>query len=289
MLDGLRTSKTPKASGVWRDAHSRLLENVKSQAFIPQDGEPAYAKRNGQRIKLPAYIPYIGPHYFQHKPRILCYAINQNLSRHARWTEDWTSRWGLDINTAVDRLNRAATEGLALPIKPYAEGFIPLVALLALKKYGKEEENRSPLLIDQILAVTNFVKFSTAEDASSSSIPDSWWYECAHRYVKQEIQILAPDIVVSFGQRTTVELSRILGELRSEGIGPLLLGCRFPCRIPSIKARPLTPPESRIWSESVLPLTERMLQPKVNTYHKWRMLQYPGYFLDVVQSWDVSR
>lgn len=268
-----------------RAACASLRENVLSQDFVPQDGSPAYGIVDGGRLPLSAYAPYVGSRYFHHRPRILCYAINQNLSRHARWSEDWGKQWARDRELAVDRLNLAAASGKALPIKPYAEGFMPLVAAMALAGNGGSIGTQQRVTVDELIAVTNFVKFSTAEDASSSSIPTAWWRESAKRYVKQEVEVLEPDLIIGFGQRTVRELRLVLDALN--GHRPRLLPCRFPGRIPSVKARPLSRRESRTWETHIMPLAKRVKEPPADSYHQWRMLRFPGYFLEIAKSWAM--
>jgi hypothetical protein len=241
---------------------------------------------DGTKVYLPAYIPYIGPRYFEYRPRILCYAINQNLSPHVPWTNEWIAYWARDIDAAQDRLNRAAYEHRPIPIRPYAEGFIPLVALLAAKQWIAIRGGYLPETIEDVVAVTNFIKFSTAKDASSSSIPNIWWQDCGTLYVKPEIQALGPDIILAFGQKTTVELRRLLGVDGVSAHEIQLLGCRFPARIPSIKGRPLSSSESRMWSSDILPLIGKMRKPQKNSYHRWKMESFPGYFIDVINAWD---
>lgn len=263
----------------WAEAHDRLIENIIVQNYLPREKVAACARVGSRRRVLPAYIPYIGSEYFRFRPRVLCYAINQNLSKHTRWTHDWCTEWGADPGVAIDRLNEAAAKGKALPIKPYAEGFIPLAATILLAQVGRQCQAELPPVVDRVIAVTNFVKFSTGEDASSSSIPTTWWRECAERYVELEIGVLRPDILLSFGQRTTLEVERVLNRLYEANNRPRLLGCRFPGRIPSIRACPLSGNELAIWQRQIRPLVSRIQKPSRDSYHKWRMLDFPGYFL----------
>lgn len=276
---------TKQLSAEWYSAHHTLLENVKQQPFVSDYACSAHVSLNGRKVYLPAYVPYIGPCYFEYRPRILCYAINQNLSPHVPWTSEWMARWARDIRDAQDRLNRAAYEGLAIPIRPYAEGFIPLVALLAAKQWIEMRGGYLPETIEDVVAVTNFIKFSTAKDASSSSIHNTWWRECGALYVKAEIQVLRPDIILGFGQKTMAELRRVL---KTDGLYRheiQLLGCRFPARIPSIKGRPLSSNESRMWSRDILPLISKMRKPQKDSYHRWKMQSFPGYFIAVITGW----
>jgi len=269
----------------WCTAHQKLLQNVREEPFISQYELSVYASFDEQKVYLPAYIPYIGPKYFEYKPRILCYAINQNLSRHVHWTKEWVNCWGTDTEYAKDRLNRAAQQGRSIPIRPYAEGFIPLVALLAIRRWIETHGGYLPQTIDDVVAVTNFVKFSTSKDASSSSIPNIWWRECGSLYVKHEIRVLRPDIILGFGKKTLAELRRVLKNNEFSGYESELLDCRFPARIPSIKGRPLSSGESKIWNAEILPLANKMRKPKEASYHKWKIQDFPGYFIDVMTSW----
>jgi hypothetical protein len=273
--------------GEWREAHRELLRNVRLKPFVSRHELSVCAILQGKKTYLPAYVPYIGPGYFRSRPRILCYAINQNLSPHVGWTQDWVTSWATDVEHAWDRLNLAASQGRAIPIRPYAEGFIPLVALIAGLKWQQTNGGQVPDCIDEVVTVTNFVKFSTAQDASSSSIPLAWWRQCAQQYADREIRTLRPDIIVAFGQRTEQEVERVLALIGDADLSPILLGCRFPARIPSLRARPLTKRESEIWDTTIKPLTMRMRQPPPESYHRWKIDRYPGYFVDVAREWEL--
>jgi len=263
-----------------------LIENVKAQDFIPEEGNPAYALTNGKQFYMPAYVPYVGPEYFQHRPRILCYAINQNLSKHRSWSDIWMREWSVDQMCAIDRLNHAAERGRAIPIKPYAEGFIPLAAILCILADTRRSSDELPSTIDAVVSVTNFVKFSKSDNASSSDIPDSWWRESGSRYVRHEIDILQPDLVLTFGKRTTVELARVLSENNYQGDKPQIRECRFPGRIPSEKARPVNGNDKVHWIQDILPLTSR-IEPPLESFVTWRMTRFPGYFLDIAKAWNL--
>jgi len=266
-------------------ALSSLRENVLAQSFVPEDGSPAFAVVAGRRVPLPAYIPYVGSSYFDYRPRVLCYAINQNLSQHTVWSDELTSRWASDPDMAVDRLNRSASCGQGIPVRPYAEGFIPLAALLAVSVHAQDYGGELPELIDDVIAVTNFVKFSTADDAASASIPTSWWSECAARYVAKEIETLEPDIVMGFGRKTVSELHRVIETLPLGSGSPRLLACRFPSRIASAKTRPVADDEKHLW-EQTRQLVTRIKPPTQDSRHAWRMLKFPEYFLTIQKAWQ---
>ncbi len=269
-----------------RRALNNLIENIRENNFIPYADDPAYALREGKPVHMPAYVPYVGPEYFKNRPRILCYAINQNLSKHRSWSNAWMQEWAANHACAIDRLNHAAEHRRALPIKPYAEGFIPLVALLCLRANGSRDSEHLPNAIDRVVAVTNFVKFSKSDNASSSEIPDSWWRECGARYVRNEIDILKPDIIVTFGKRTHEELKRVLSNMKYATDSLRIYDCRFPGRIPSYKARPLRQEEKISWTRDILPLTSRIEYP-LESFVTWRMTRFPGYFLDVARALNL--
>jgi hypothetical protein len=137
-----------------------------------------------------------------------------------------------------------------------------------------------------VIAVTNFVKFSTSEDASSTSIPNSWWKECAERFVGLELELLRPHVVLAFGRRTLGELEAVLRR-SAKGDRPQLLACRFPGRIPSVRARKLSRTEAKLWRNHIRPLAELLKPSPAGSYHQWRMLRFPGYFCDMAKAWKV--
>jgi len=270
----------------WNRAHRLLVQNVLKQDYTPCKDSSGLDTSPIGTSPLPAYVPYIGAMYFESSPRIMCFAINQNLSRHTRWTEDWIGKWTKNHVQAIDRLNWAYNQGEALPIRPYAEGFIPLVAAMAWAYYGTPIRRNFPCAIDEMIAVTNFVKFSTTEDASSASIPLSWWHECGERYIRLELDVLKPDLVITFGNRTLMETKRVFPR-QVKDIDVVLLPCRFPTRIPSATTVPLSSNESIIWTEHLLPLVNQIRHPLISPYHTWRMTRFPKYFIDVAKCWNL--
>ncbi|MBU1260281.1 MAG: hypothetical protein KJ757_03960 [Planctomycetes bacterium] len=275
----MKTPSAIEACKYRKSARNLLLENVKNHPYLSNCDNSVYTHLKGKRFYLPAYIPYIGPDYFSHFPKIICYAINQNLSPHVSWTNDWIDEWSKDFEYALDRLNLASKKNRPIPIKPYVEGFISLVALIANYCWVKSFGGELPNSIDDIISVTNFIKFSTDQDASSSSIPNFWWKECGDKYVKEEIKVLKPDIIIAFGQKTYKELQSII-ENRKNSYYPKLIGCRFPARIASNKGRPLTKEEQAIWRNQVSPLICRIRQTNPSTYHKCKIENYCGYYVD---------
>jgi len=265
-------------------ACQELIRNIRNQSYTPDTSDLPTAEKQSDNLQLPSYIPYIGLKYFDYEPRILCYAINQNLSRHAPWSRTWINHWINNPDEEVDRLNSAAQNGIPIPIKPYAEGFIPLIALIALNEWLDDNKGVLPCHIDDVIAVTNFVKYSTVLDASSTSIPQMWWKQCADKFVRHEIEVLAPDLIIAFGQRTYSELAKLLVAGDTSKKLPKLMKCRFPARIASINSRTLTGEEREIWDKKISPLHKRIRRPHRSPCHKFKIENYPGYFLDFYRS-----
>ncbi|MBI5115400.1 hypothetical protein HZA56_02905 [Candidatus Poribacteria bacterium] len=80
----------------WATAHAKLLRNIHQQGYVPKTGAVSVTL-GGHKVFLPAYVPYIGEDCFSYRPRVLCYAINQNLSDHAPWTQELLHRWGTNL------------------------------------------------------------------------------------------------------------------------------------------------------------------------------------------------
>ena len=272
----------------WQTAHQKLLNNLQQQDFSPQDDNAVNIVIDGKKTFLPAYIPYIGKNYFSYRPRVLCYAINQNLSSHVPWTQELLHLWGSDLDEARDRLNKAAARGEQIPVKPYMEGFIPLIALIAIQKWILKHGGNLPGKVDDVLSVTNFIKFSTHKDAADSSIPKLWWTECASRFVEREIEILQPDIIIGVGNKVFEALNKALKPLNSAERRPKLLKCHFPTRIASNKSRVLKDEESEIWRTEIQPLIRRVRKPKEPSRHDWKIERFPGYFVDVCKAWSSA-
>ena len=267
-----------------------LKRNIYLQQYIPETGYPSYIEHNGFKTFMPAYIPYVGENYFVHRPRILCYAINQNLSPYSKWSITWMKEWASIPDKAVDRLNSAARAGRAIPIKPYADGCIPLAAILSLFTPPGGNVLDQFEFIDTVIAVTNFVKFSTSNTASSEAIPKSWWDECGSRFVIPEIKLLCPDIIIAFGNITFLNVNKMIldmGNDRSLFSGKIYF-CKFPARIPSYKTCPVTGEDKILWTDGILPLVENIYSPR-ESFTEMRMTRFPSYFVKIAKDWNIER
>jgi hypothetical protein len=52
----------------------------------------------------------------------------------------------------------------------------------------------------------------------------------------------------------------------------------------SIKSRLLSFEEQDLWNDKILPLIDKLSKPKEDSYHKWKILKYPNYFVDTYYS-----
>jgi len=71
-------------------AKSALLDHHSTQEYYPQNEYPNVAKINGQY--LGPYIPYVGKAYFDSNPRVLIYALTQNLARASWLVKAWLEK-----------------------------------------------------------------------------------------------------------------------------------------------------------------------------------------------------
>jgi hypothetical protein len=201
-----------------------LVDHHSSQRYHPEHHYRNVVNVEGEH--LDAYIPYIGKSYFNTKPRLLIYAMSQNLS-HAR---QLISQW---LNSPDRGLHRQYDEPGRVHVFPYDNGHLKVIAALALSSYpGTRFETCQSL--DNLVAVTNFVKFSFYRvdkngnrlDANppSAIYDDMWEYYC--RY---EIDILTPDIIIVVGKEVADAIIRNMQRDHKQNI--IVVKVPFPGRL----------------------------------------------------------
>ena len=188
-------------------AKSTLLDHHSSQEYCPQNEYPNVVNTNGQY--LGPYIPYIGKSYFDSKPRVLIYAMAQNLARASGLVKSWLEKpdKGL-LRQYYD------PDTPCVYVYPYDNGHLKVIAALTL---GSHPETRfeTDQNIDHLVVITNFVKFSFYReerngrrlDANppSAIYDDNWEYYC-----KYEVSILRPDIIIGVGNEVANVIARNL-------------------------------------------------------------------------------
>lgn len=202
-----------------------LTKHHSSQSYAPQDRYRNVVSANGKY--LGPYIPYIGKLYFGSQPRVLIYAMSQNLARAAASITRW-------LNRPDGGMLRQYyyPEKPSVSINPYDDGHLKIIAALILNTYPTA--NFRPFdNVDDKIAITNFVKFSfyrRKEDGTPldtnppKDIYDAMWTF----YTSYEIEVLQPDLLVGVGRDTTRALKR---GLRQDGKHITLVEIPFPGRL----------------------------------------------------------
>ena len=206
-------------------AKATLISHHSVQNYHPQDQYHNVVNENNEY--LGPYIPYIGKLYCNSTPRVLIYAISQNLAR---------------ITGAVTAWRKRSDEGMlrqyyypekpSVSIRPYDDGHLKIVAALALNAYPNTNY-KPPDNVDDRIVVTNFVKFSfyrQKEDGSHldanppQDIYDTMW-RC---YSKYEIEVLKPNLIIGVGSDVANALRR---GLQQDGKRTTLIKIPFPGRL----------------------------------------------------------
>lgn len=177
---------------------------------------------------LGPYIPYIGKSYFNSKPRLLMYAMAQNLSRAKQLVRVW-------LNSPDKGLLRQYHDADTPHVRvyPYDNGHLKVIAALAMNSYPETCYEPSQN-IDDLIVVTNFVKFSFyREDKNGKRVDanppldiydDMWEYYC-----KYEVSILRPDVIIGVGNEVASAIVRNLEKEDKPEI--LVLKVPFPGRL----------------------------------------------------------
>ncbi len=207
-------------------AKSTLLDHHSSQEYYPQNEYPNVVNTNGQYLR--PYIPYIGKSYFDSKPRVLIYAMAQNLARASGLVKAWLEKpdKGL-LRQYYD------SDTPYVHVYPYDNGHLKVIAALILNSHP-ETHFETDQNIDDMVAITNFVKFSFyREDRNgrrldanppSAIYDDMWKYYC-----KYEVSILRPDIIIGVGNFVANAIAR---NLQGEHVNDItVLRVPFPGRL----------------------------------------------------------
>lgn len=202
-----------------------LIDHHSSQEYHPERHYPNVVNADG--MYLGPYIPYIGTDYFNVNPRLLIYAMSQNLARAPRLVRAWHNRADGALFRQYHQPERP--ERLHASITPYDDGHLKVIAALILSAYPGTKYKPSNNIHD-IIAITNFVKFSFYKIGENGQILDAnpplsiyddmWKY-----YSEFEINVLQPDIVVGVGNDVANALRHNLDN------GKTMLKIPFPGRL----------------------------------------------------------
>ncbi len=186
-----------------------LIENAKAvskehQSKIEewQNLVKAKVKEKEKELFIPGYIPYIGKEYFNASPKILIYALSQNLDGTEKDTSiKWAQAWDTDCdsnNEAIDRQNKGFEECGKIMMGPFDSGHLP--ALAGILYYLVAGENASDLNILYMVAATNLSKFSFRSEKHTKDSSESL-RKCFEWFSKKEIELLKPDYILCASKR----------------------------------------------------------------------------------------
>jgi len=190
-----------------KSAKTALTNHHSSQEYHPEDHYSNVVNADGKYLE--AYIPYIGKSYFKTKPRVLIYAMAQNLNRAERLIRSW-------LNTPDKGMLRQyhSADTTHVHVYPYDNGHLKVIAALVLNSYldthYKPTDN-----IDDLVVITNFVKFSFYREDErvnhlDSNPPLSIYDVMWERYCKYEVSVLKPNVIIGVGNEVANALKRSL-------------------------------------------------------------------------------
>ena len=209
-----------------KSAKTTLTNHHSSQEYHPEDYYSNVVNADGKY--LGPYIPYIGKSYFKTKPRLLIYAMAQNLSRAERLVRLW-----LDSPDKGILRQYHSTDTTHVHVYPYDNGHLKVIAALALNSYP-DTHYKPTNNIDDLVVVTNFVKFSFYREDKRGNrldsnpplgIYDVMW----ERYCKYEVSVLQPNVIIGVGNEVANALERNLKT--EEKFKFVLLKVPFPGRL----------------------------------------------------------
>jgi hypothetical protein len=186
-----------------------------SQEHRPEDYYSNVVSADGKY--LGPYVPYVGDRYFNMKPRILIYAMAQNLAGATGHVKACLSR--PDRGMLRHYYNQAARR---IAVTPYDSGHLKVIAALLLSVYPTTSFKPSAN-VDELIAVTNFVKFSFFRVDKNGSrldanppldIYDVMW----EHYCRYEVGLLQPDLIIGVGNDVAHALAAGLGKDGKPGI-----------------------------------------------------------------------
>ena len=192
------------------DRKSAMASIINHHSFREYRPEDYYSNVvNADEKYLGPYIPYIGKSYFKTKPRLLIYAMAQNLNR-----AEWLIRSWLNSPDKGMLRQYHDADTSHVHVFPYDSGHLKVIAALVLNSYPDTNYKPSDN-IDDLVIITNFVKFSFYRESKKGNrldanpplgIYDVMW----ELYCKYEINILQPNVIIGVGSEVANALKRNL-------------------------------------------------------------------------------
>jgi len=183
---------------IYEDTKKDLAKHFMQQRYFPQDNFDKVVSIDDKY--LGPYIPYIGKYYFATKPKILIYAMAQNLNLSKSIMKDLAASWLAEEHEGLYRLYQHPNYR---SIGPYDDGHLKFIAEIALNAYPSKKFRLKDDISD-LVSVTNFVKFSFYKIGKHNTpvdinppplIYDIMW----EKYCSYEVEVLKPDLIIASG------------------------------------------------------------------------------------------
>jgi len=202
-----------------------LVDHHSSCDYWPEKYYPRVVNSGGTYIG--PYIPYIGKSYYTSRPRLLIYAMAQNLAR----AHSLINKWSNYPDRGMLR-HYYQQEPIHIHLYPYDQGHLKVIAALALSAYPKTSFKSSDN-INNLVSVTNFVKFSFYKETGNggwldANPPQDIYSTMWRLFCSYEIGLLQPDIIVGVGRDVAFALST---GLKEEGKRNIVIKVDFPGRL----------------------------------------------------------
>ena len=192
-------------------------------AYKPEERYENVASADGEY--LGPYVPYIGARYLDSVPRVLIYAMAQNLAGEKG--QSLIGGWYHNRDKGLRRQYYRESD-MHVSVRPYDDGHLKVIAALALSSFPGTNYVSSQSVHERIV-VTNFVEFSfiargTNRRLLDANPPKGIYDDMWRNFSAYEVDLLQPDIVIGVGKDVAEAIRR---NLRSE----ILVEIPFPGRL----------------------------------------------------------
>lgn len=201
---------------------------LKNAEFISKEKEQEIKLWNGlvlskDKLFIPAYIPYIGNDYLNSKPKIINYALSQNLSPDYDFVVKYANNWKTrnNIEEALNRQNNSFGNSGMVQMHPFDTGHLPILSGILIYLTTKDT-NIDPL---SKISATNLSKFSFRDKNNSTSDDEISLNKCYNWFTKMELETLNPDYVICAGDRV---FNIIRKNIIKQGINSKPILVKFP-------------------------------------------------------------
>ncbi|NOZ47166.1 MAG: hypothetical protein GXO79_10350 [Chlorobi bacterium] len=177
---------------------------LKNAEFISKENEQEIKLWNGlvlskDKLFIPGYIPYIGSEYLGSRPKIINYALSQNLHPDYNFVIRYANNWKTknNIEEALNRQNTSFKNSGMVQMHPFDTGHLPILSGILIYLTTKEI-NIDPL---SKISATNLSKFSFRDGNNYTTDDEISLNKCYDWFTKKELETLNPDYIICAGDR----------------------------------------------------------------------------------------